>query len=595
MGTFVMMPREGKKYRAVIDGFPDFIFQFKEAKTDGIALHCRQDANNMQFILSRNIKSVDAKNFTLAVSHRGEELFREEVEMTGFQYPVEIYKGFFSTGISKITLFDAQHNVQAERLVFVRNSDEKTLRITSDKTNYHSGEKVELNIELLLIPEGDTLQGGLSIAVVNEDYFSGEGRNQTIESYLLLDSELKGPIESPASYFTDEENISVDEKLDLAMMVNGWRNYYLNDPETDFSNPLPGRDDVGLTLQGEVKTLWGGKPVEGGKVELGPFSSLFLILKDTTDELGRFSFNRLYLKDSAQIMVNAVNNRGNNNVEIFYESIPAFDSVAPVAERLETTRAARDIQIPEKFERSAYYRYLAEREFKLEEGSILLKEVEVKAELKSPVNITGVYGFSDRSYTLTDADRENYSDIMKYLEFEVAGIIDRGDGIRIGFAKDIPRIFVDGYQSSSPADLLSMDDIEKVEIIHPSRLSIMMGEDAFGGPGGVISILTKTGFGKFNDAFKRIIHGRITPRVRGFRQAREFYSPKYPLAEQDSLQKKPDQRPTLYWSPVVPLENGKANLEFFTSDMPGKYRIIVEGISNTGKIICETALLNVDA
>ncbi len=148
---------------------------------------------------------------------------------------------------------------------------------------------------------------------------------------------------------------------------------------------------------------------------------------------------------------------------------------------------------------------------------------------------------------------------------------------------------MDGYQPASPADLLSMDNIEKVEIIHPSRLSSLMGVNAFGGPGGVIIILTKSGFGKFNDAFKRIIHGRITPRVRGFRQAREFYSPKYPLAEQDSLQKKPDQRPTLYWSPVVPLENGKANFEFFTSDMTGKYRIIVEGISNTGKIICETA------
>jgi hypothetical protein len=36
------------------------------------------------------------------------------------------------------------------------------------------------------------LTSNLSIAVVHEDYFSSTGNNQTIESYLLLDSELKG-------------------------------------------------------------------------------------------------------------------------------------------------------------------------------------------------------------------------------------------------------------------------------------------------------------------------------------------------------------------------------------------------------------------
>jgi hypothetical protein len=589
MGTFVMMPQEGKKYYARIDGYPDFDYQFEDVRIDGFALHYRQKGDNLQFILSRNIKLGSDRNLVLAVSHKGTELFREEVEMTGFQYPVEIYKGFFPPGISKITVFDAQNNIQAERLVFVRNADEKTLRITSDKTEYQPREKIELKIESLLNPEEGVIEAGLSIAVVNEDYFSGEGRNQTIESYLLLDSELKGPLESPASCFTDEESISVDEKLDLVMQVNGWRKYYRDELEDYFSKPLPGWDDVGLTLKGEVKTLLGEKPVDGGTVELGPFSSLFLILKDTTDESGRFSFNHLYLKDSALIMVNAVNKRGNNNVEIFYEPAPVFDSIVPYAE---INRATQSIEIPQKFNHSTYSRYLAEEEFKLEKGSILIKEVEVKAELKSPPSITGAYGFIDRSFTLSDADRENYSDdILKYLEFEIPGIINDGDGIRIGLGKTSPLIFVDGYQPAGP---IYMKDIAKVEIINPSRLSYMMDVEIFGGTGGVISILTKTGFGKSNTEFKRIIHGRITPRVSGFRQAREFYSPAYPLTEQDFIDK-PDQRPTLYWNPYVVLDDGKTELEFFTSDVPGRYRIIAEGISTGGKIICGTAVLNIVA
>ena len=143
MGSFVMMPQEGKKYVAIIDGHPEFSFSFEDAQIDGVALHYRQEGNDEQFILNRNIKSNNVKNLVFAVSQKGQELFREEVEMTGFQYPVEIYKGFFPEGISKITLFDEQNNVLAERLVFIRNSDEKILNITSDKTRIpYQGKKL---------------------------------------------------------------------------------------------------------------------------------------------------------------------------------------------------------------------------------------------------------------------------------------------------------------------------------------------------------------------------------------------------------------------------------------------------------------------
>ncbi len=420
----------------------------------------------------------------------------------------------------------------------------------------------------------------------------------------MLDSELKGSLESPSDYFLDEENISADEKLDLVMMINGWRKYFWDEFKNYFRKPLPGWADVGLTIKGEVKTLWGEKPLENATVELGPFSSQFLILKDTTDKSGKFSFSRLYLRDSALIMMNAKNRKDkNNNVDIFYESTPVFNSIVPVSLGGEIYRATPEIEIPEEFDRSAYYRYVADREFNLAEGSILLKEVEIKEKLKTPANITGYYGFPTRSYTLADADRERYPDVLKYLEIEVPGILDFGDGIRIGFASKAPTIVVDGYDPAVSIEQMSMDDIAKIEIIPPSRAfpsfsainraGEMVEVGAPSNSGGVISILTKTGFGKFNDEFKRIIHGRITPILRGFRQAREFYSPVYPLAEKDSVNR-PDQRPTLYWNPDVALENDEADIEFFTSDMPGKYMIIVEGISKKGKICYGTNLFTVD-
>ena len=139
----------------------------------------------------------------------------------------------------------------------------------------------------------------------------------------------------------------------------------------------------------------------------------------------------------------------------------------------------------------------------------------------------------------------------------------------------------------------------KIDIINPSKAFSTLfvtnseGVDiAVGAPsnqGGVISILTKTGFGKFNDDFDGIIHGRINPQVRGFSQTREFYSPKYTLENIEN--EKPDYRPTLYWSPDVMVDESKASIEFFTGDNLADYVVIVEGISTKGKICYATALI----
>ncbi len=583
MGMFVFMPQEGKKYYARVDGYPDFQYSFEDALPDGVSMHYRENGINLQFILNRNFKSTGNRNLTLLASHKGQELFTEEVEMTGFQHPVDIYKGFFPHGITKITLYDEQNNVLAERLVFVRNSDGKTLTITSDKKEYQPREKIKLEIESLLDPGEDSIVTGLSVAVVNDAYFSEGGRTQTIESYLLLDSELKGPVESPASCFTDEESISADEKLDLVMMVNGWRRYYWDELKDRFNNPLPGWDDAGLAIEGEVKTLWGSDPVVGGTVELGPFSSEFLILKDTTDEAGRFSFNRLFLKDSAVVMLNAFNQKGRQSTQVFYEPVALFDTAVHPEE---INRASRNIEMHEGYSRTSFNRHLAEREFQLEYGSILLGEVEVVEEYKSGPVVTGNYGFPDREFTLSDADRE-YNNLFKFLHFEVPGVFEyEEDSVRINNSSGTPLFFVDDMlENLEIVKFLPLKDIVKIEIIYPSKM--------INSPlNGLISILTRTGFGTFNYEFVRNIHGRITPRIRGFRQAREFYAPAYPLSEQDSTEK-PDQRPTLYWEPHAVFENGIANLEFYASDMKGTYRVIAEGISKNGKICYHEAAFNV--
>jgi hypothetical protein len=62
----------------------------------------------------------------------------------------------------------------------------------------------------------------------------------------------------------------------------------------------------------------------------------------------------------------------------------------------------------------------------------------------------------------------------------------------------------------------------------------------------------------------------------------------YPNAEYASINDAsgiPDFRQTLYWNPELKLDGDTTNLSFYTSDIEGNYEVIVQGVSENGKII----------
>jgi hypothetical protein len=69
----------------------------------------------------------------------------------------------------------------------------------------------------------------------------------------------------------------------------------------------------------------------------------------------------------------------------------------------------------------------------------------------------------------------------------------------------------------------------------------------------------------------------------GLQLEREFYSPQYNTGA-EQLSRIPDQRNVLYWAPGIKTVNGKQGISFYTSDIPGRYAVIIQGISTTGLV-----------
>jgi hypothetical protein len=79
----------------------------------------------------------------------------------------------------------------------------------------------------------------------------------------------------------------------------------------------------------------------------------------------------------------------------------------------------------------------------------------------------------------------------------------------------------------------------------------------------------------------------------GMQLEREFYSPVYETTAQTSS-RLPDFRNTLYWSPDLRTgRDGKKQFSFYTGDVPGKYVVVVQGITAHGLAGNVTAFFNV--
>ena len=126
-----------------------------------------------------------------------------------------------------------------------------------------------------------------------------------------------------------------------------------------------------------------------------------------------------------------------------------------------------------------------------------------------------------------------------------------------------------------------MHDIDKVEILKGTSAAVYGSR----GANGVIAIYTKKGSAPMIPELD--LAKVITKKVVGFSAFREFYSPQYTPENIDSPLL--DHRTTLFWSSDISTENGKAEISFFTSDNLAYYWIIIEGITDNGRICLGSA------
>jgi hypothetical protein len=197
-------------------------------------------------------------------------------------------------------------------------------------------------------------------------------------------------------------------------------------------------------------------------------------------------------------------------------------------------------------------------------------------------NLARFYGKPDIELVLDDYIK---LPVMQEIFFELMpGIFlkNRRSGYEISIVDPVlnsylkypPVLFIDGVRIDDPALIVRLDP-EFVERIDAVKGKYYVGEYLFYG---LINVITKAGDFSSVD----LPEYAVRTFYRAADQVNYFTSPVY--SAQDLKQSRiPDFRNTLYWNPSVKTVDGKATLEFWSSDFPSGYEINIQGVTSGGK------------
>ncbi|MEA3461758.1 MAG: hypothetical protein U9R49_07755, partial [Bacteroidota bacterium] len=475
---------------------------------------------------------------------------------------------------NRLVLLDEALVPVSERLYFSKNMDINQIRIEADQQAYSARSPVTLHLSALE-DLGGMAWSNVSLSVVAVNAVDDQYKKQDIRSWLLIDSELNGRVESPSEFFQDDEEYTSDEKLELLMLTQGWSNYLWNSmPPED--RPVDLEQAAGITLTGSVRKALSKRPVVKGLVVCNLFNNQgYFSEQVSTDNKGRFTFEGLYFPDTVEVFIQGYNDRGKLYTEVFMDPVEQKDA-AVTESFLPVSRHISDF--PVRLYQQQYFNDQALREYALETGSILLEEVSVKNRFTPQGDgHFRLYSKPRDSFTITEKDY-HYRTVFDFLKANVGGIIS--PTISFTGASSGHLILLNG--SATELEVIQSIPMSDIDVIEYVKHYDVTGVSMFGarGANGIVSVFTKKGGAHYGS--KNYVQGTLASRIMGFSSYREFYTPVYTPENIDSEQ--PDRRITLYWNPDIELKDGPSTVSFFTSDDYSRYKIIVEGISSTGEM-----------
>ncbi len=524
----------------------------------GIGMSVAEDPENGIFrvkVLTGNVADGQNRIYNLIYEHvsLGPVLLKTFPANTS---EIILQKRSVPSGLASLVLTDEDGNRYAQRWIYNNLKEPFNISIIPDKQSYSEREKIRINI-LTTDSSGKSLNSNLVVSAVRAVTLTetGDDSGEILQiSGLPLGGRQQGA-------FDNFGKLIFLEIKDSLSKYNTSEEELLHLPESN-----------GHIISGTIRNTITGEPLRQKNLVLSFVGKTALCRFTKTDDDGRFIF-------------------------VSHEEGIRELVIQPLSPEPDGYYIELDDPYPGSFKKS--YSHSAYIDTGLLAGinkaviSMQVKRtydalIKNKTEVIQSGIINDFYGLPD--FTTRMSDFIQLTSLREALKELVPGAVT---SVRNGKTvintinkrnyqielKD-PLVLVDGVPVFDHDKVLNIqgDRIEKIEVLNTGYVVSDIYLD------GIIDITTKKGDLSSIEFDKPVFRQEFEALQKGS----GFSSPDYSDISQ-KMSRIPDFRNTLYWNPdLITDENGKATLEFYTSDEPDDYILLVEGFTQDGRRGCTT-------
>lgn len=560
IGHFFFTPSLATRYRVILkDGQGKTSFHpFPQVHPAGYVLHLQDSGQFLRI----NVTAQSVKLPYVYLFVRARQIIAKAELQTLRQNKARfiLNKNELPEGISHFTIFDEELEPVCERLYFTYPQKLLEIELKGRQPQNNYRKRVALSIQTSN-DSGIPIPANLSMSVFKIDSLP-ENQQVEIFHHLWLNADLVGAIESPEYYF-NKSDPAARQAMDNLMLTHGWRKFDWKDVMERQQNFTHVPEHNGHIISGFV-----------------------------SNDQGRQSRILTYLASPGRI-VRAYGSRSNEQGDILFDIKDFYGSRRIIIQTVDDSTHNYRVNIENPFSSSFDESHLPE--FKISrnsENTLLSRSIAMQVQdvyyydqysnryINPVVDSSAFYGEADATYFLDDYTR--FQIMEEVMREYVPGVLvrKRKDGFHFimvdlvngGLLRGDLMILLDGVPLFDADEIMGLDPlrIKKLEVV---KRQYYLGQAAFAG------ILSYSAY--HGDLGGLQLDPRsISLNYDGLQIKRQFASPLY---NQQASNRKPDQRYLLHWEPDITTgANGKQVVEFYTSDVPGQYMVVVEGLNDKG-------------
>lgn len=507
--------------------------------------------------------------FYIFIQTHGNINYISSENMTGESTSISLPKKILSSGINQITFFNSSGEPFYERYIYTPplKSNQITLK-SADSCSLRNKVVLDIQLQNRKSSIADSTNLSISVSPVQRK------ESDDMSDYLVFGTEF-GP-DINRKELSELHNVKMDSIL--SSLKSNWINW-----KEIFSGDLP---HFKYPTENEYHLLMGDLVTNEGMSISDPEYLLMCtpgkeadFQYTRTDNEGHFCF-RIHIDEGLKDLI-VIPDNGNKNRKINIESSfsDKYISQVSVADSSNKTIPAFISKLSVNHQVQKIY------------GNPSLG-TQQKA-IYNPVIPLRFYGKPDFELVLSDYIN---LPVMSEIIFELLPGVSlkrkkSGDEISLTYHiadnqyTTYPCLMIDGIIIKD-ASLIANIDPEIVEKIDLIREKYFVGRYFFPG---IINVITKAG----DFSCVSLPEYMIRMPYRVLEPVNSFISPDYTTL-QTMESRIPDYRNTLYWNPSVKTDKeGKARIEFWSSDNKADYEINVQGITKEGKIFSTQKILRV--